>query len=403
MARTLVLDGSRRLRLAEQPSGPLRAGEARLRSLLSGISHGTELSLYRGTSAFTDRVFDRGLRAFVTPQAGSASSYPVALGYEMVSEVVEVAPDVTAVTVGDIVHTGTPHQEQTVLDVAESLRGTYPPVVLPTAERIQRALFISLSAVALQAVHDAEIKLGDSVSVHGMGAIGLMAIQMCRLDGIQNVYAVDPDPGRRELAMKFGATDVVDPTADEPVGLQIRDRNAGRGVDVAIDVSGTDRGLQGALAAAGLGAMVVAAGFLPGRRGEPAARRGVPPQPTVADRVDRRVGHAEPARAPVGPPPRPRRGHQPALHRPRVGRRPARTDFPVRPRRRGIRVARPAPAGGREGGARLRHLHMNALRTSCRPCPQPAHQHRRSRRMDNLMSITFPQAPRRGPVSYDHE
>ena len=121
MARTLILDGSRTLRLAEHQSEPLRAGEARLRSLLSGISHGTELSLYRGTSAFTDRVFDRGLRAFVTPQAGSVSTYPVTLGYEMVSKVVEVAPDVTAIKVGDVVHTGTPHQEETVLDVAESL------------------------------------------------------------------------------------------------------------------------------------------------------------------------------------------------------------------------------------------------------------------------------------------
>ena len=34
-----------------------------MRAKLSGISHGTELSLYRGTSAFTDKVFDRGLRA----------------------------------------------------------------------------------------------------------------------------------------------------------------------------------------------------------------------------------------------------------------------------------------------------------------------------------------------------
>jgi threonine dehydrogenase-like Zn-dependent dehydrogenase len=179
----------------------------------------------------------------------------------MVSEVVEVAPDVTAISVGDLVHTGTPHQEQTVLDVATSLQATYPLVVLPTAERLERALFISLSAVALQAVHDAEIKLGDAVSVHGMGAIGLMAIQMCQLEGIQNVYAVDPDPARRALATKFGATDVLD---GESVGLRIRELNEGRGVDVAIDVSGSDRGLQGALGAAGLGATVVAAGFYQG-------------------------------------------------------------------------------------------------------------------------------------------
>lgn len=264
MPLALVLEGTHRLRLVEHPSVPLQAGEARLRSLLSGISHGTELSLYRGTSAFTDRVFDRGLRAFVRPPAGSASAYPVTLGYEMVSEVVEVAPDVTAIAVGDLVHTGTPHQEETVVDVAASLAATYPLVVLPTAERIERALFISLAAVALQAVHDAQVKLGDAVSVHGMGAIGLMAIQMCQLEGIQNVFAVDPDPHRRALAKRFGATDVIDPAVEEPVGLQVRDRNEGRGVDVAIDVSGSDRGLQGALAAAGLGATVVAAGFYQG-------------------------------------------------------------------------------------------------------------------------------------------
>jgi threonine dehydrogenase-like Zn-dependent dehydrogenase len=186
------------------------------------------------------------------------------LGYEMVAEVVEAAPDVTEVKVGDLVHTGTPHQEETVLDVAASLAATYPLVRLPTGERLEGALFISLAAVALQAVHDAEIKPGDAVSVHGLGAIGLITVQMCRLEGIQNVLAVDPDPHRRRLAAGFGATHVLDPTGGTPVGLQIRELNGGHGVDIAIEVSGSDRGLQGALEAAGLGATVVAAGFYHG-------------------------------------------------------------------------------------------------------------------------------------------
>jgi 2-desacetyl-2-hydroxyethyl bacteriochlorophyllide A dehydrogenase len=262
--RTLVLDGPRQLRLSDQPSRPLGRGEVRLRARLSGISHGTELSLYRGTSAFTDKVFDRGLRAFVAPPAGSASAYPVTLGYEMVGEVVEVGPEVTEVEVGDLVHTGTPHQEETVLDVEASLHATYPLVVLPTAEDLERALFVSLAAVALQTVHDAEIKLGDTVSVHGLGAIGLLAVQMCALEGIQNVIGVDPDPHRREFAKRLGATNVIDPVNAHLLGVRIRDVNDGHGVDVALEVSGSDRGLQGALAAAGLGATVVAAGFYQG-------------------------------------------------------------------------------------------------------------------------------------------
>ncbi|MGH3788366.1 MAG: zinc-binding dehydrogenase [Pseudonocardiaceae bacterium] len=261
--RTLVLDGPRQLQLSEQPSRPLQPGEVRLRARLSGISHGTELSLYRGTSAFADKVFDRGARAFVAPPAGSASAYPVTLGYEMVSEVVEVGSEISGIKVGDLVHTGTPHQEETVLEVAASLQATYPLVVLPTTERLERALFISLAAVALQAAHDAEIKLGDAVSVHGLGVIGLLAIQMCRLEGIQNVIGVDPNPHRRELAAGLGATHVLDP-ANARLGLRVRELNEGRGVDVAIEVSGSDQGLQGALAAAGLGGTVVAAGFYQG-------------------------------------------------------------------------------------------------------------------------------------------
>jgi len=264
MPRTLVLDGPRQLRLSEYPSRPLRAGEVRLRARLSGISHGTELNLYRGTSAFNDKVFDRGLRAFVAPPAGSAAAYPVTLGYEMVAEVVEAAPDLTEVQVGDLVHTGTPHQEETIVDVAASLAATYPLVRLPTAERPERALFVSLAAVALQAVHDAAIKLGDTMSVHGLGAIGLLVVQMCRLEGIQNIIGVDPDLHRRKLAAGAGCTHVLDPAAGASVGLWIRELNGGAGVDVAIEASGSDRGLQDALAAAGLGGTVVAAGFYQG-------------------------------------------------------------------------------------------------------------------------------------------
>ena len=50
------------------------------------------------------------------------------------------------------------------------------------------------------------MKLGDAVSVHGLGTIGLLVVQMCRLEGIQNVFALDPDPARRKLAAGLGAT-----------------------------------------------------------------------------------------------------------------------------------------------------------------------------------------------------
>ena len=60
---------------------------------MSGISHGTELSLYRGTSAFADRVFDRDLRAFVRPDP-PRPVYPATLGYELVGTVEDAGSQV---------------------------------------------------------------------------------------------------------------------------------------------------------------------------------------------------------------------------------------------------------------------------------------------------------------------
>src|SRR5215216_2454641 len=114
--RNLILERPRSLALAEAERRPLRAGEVRLRALRSAISHGTELNLYRGTSAFGDRVFDRDLRVFVP--AASNGAFPQRLGYELVAEVTETAGDVDGLAVGDIVHAGAPHGEEAVLDVA---------------------------------------------------------------------------------------------------------------------------------------------------------------------------------------------------------------------------------------------------------------------------------------------
>ena len=66
----------------------------------------------------------------------------------------------------------------------------------------------------------------------------------CRLEGIQDVFALDADPAaRRKLgAGPAPATSSTRP-ARSPVGLQIRELNNGAGVDVAIEMSGSNRGL----------------------------------------------------------------------------------------------------------------------------------------------------------------
>ncbi len=61
-------------------------------------------------------------------------------------------------------------------------------------------------------INTAKVAPGDNVVVFGLGGIGLNVVQGARLSGADKIVGVDPNPGKRELAEKFGMTHFVDPT-----------------------------------------------------------------------------------------------------------------------------------------------------------------------------------------------
>jgi S-(hydroxymethyl)glutathione dehydrogenase / alcohol dehydrogenase len=58
------------------------------------------------------------------------------------------------------------------------------------------------------------VKAGTNVAVMGCGPIGLSAVQGARIMGATQIIAVEPIDYRRELALKFGATTVLDPNVE---------------------------------------------------------------------------------------------------------------------------------------------------------------------------------------------
>ncbi|MBM7786806.1 zinc-binding dehydrogenase [Tenggerimyces flavus] len=266
MPQVLTLVGPRSLeiRKVEAQSG-LLPGQARLRSVVSGISHGTELNLYRGTSPFHDKDFDREARLF-RPRA-EANETQHGIGYELVSEVVEVATDVTALAVGDLVHSPNGHCDELVVDVARAMAAELPLSKLPPTDKPERGVFLALAGVALNATHDANVKLGDTVMVSGLGVIGQLIVQLARLNGATTVIGVDPVAARRELAETFGATTIDPKAVEESVGWSVHQANGGVGVDTAIETSGTYRGLHAAIASVAVGGRIVSVGFFRGDAG----------------------------------------------------------------------------------------------------------------------------------------
>lgn len=260
MPARYVLVAPRTLALRSYEDPPLGPRDVRLQSVLSGISHGTEMNLYRGTSPFAEKHFDGDHRLFMpNEQAGFRES---GLGYELVSRVVEVGSAVQEIHVGDLVHTATRHQPTTVVNL--DAPSNIPLQVLPPNVSPEQAVFSALIGVALTAIQDAQLKVGDHVAVFGLGAIGLIVVQLARLNGALHITAVDPIAARRQLALELGADEVIDPRDQDPaVALKFRE-GAPRGVDVAIEASGSYAGLQGALRSAHMGGVIVTLGYYQG-------------------------------------------------------------------------------------------------------------------------------------------
>jgi threonine dehydrogenase-like Zn-dependent dehydrogenase len=131
---------------------------------------------------------------------------------------------------------------------------------IPEKADEETMVFTDPARFALAAIHDAEIKLGDRVAVFGLGAIGMLALQMARLDGAAQIIAVDPIPERLELAQQLGADLTINPEEID-AGMTIKQATGGRGVDVALEISGAYASLQQAIRGVHKEGLVVTASY----------------------------------------------------------------------------------------------------------------------------------------------
>jgi threonine dehydrogenase-like Zn-dependent dehydrogenase len=108
------------------------------------------------------------------------------------------------------------------------------------------AVCVDPAHVAFVAVRDGNIRIGDAVAVFGLGAIGLMAVQIARAGGARRVFGVDPLALRREFALAHGADAAFDPRQVD-AALEIKRASGNKGVDVSIETSGSSRALHEAI------------------------------------------------------------------------------------------------------------------------------------------------------------
>lgn len=133
--------------------------------------------------------------------------------------------------------------------------------IVPVGEDLPPASAALLACGVLTGVgavtNTAAVEPDSTVVVVGCGGVGLSAVQGARLAHAGTIVAVDPEPAKRELARRLGATRAVDPVTDD-VAAFVAEATRGEGADYVFVAVGQGPAIESSLALVGpTGALVV--------------------------------------------------------------------------------------------------------------------------------------------------
>jgi predicted dehydrogenase/threonine dehydrogenase-like Zn-dependent dehydrogenase len=156
-----------------------------------------------------------------------------ALGYSASGTVIAIGEKVSGFQIGDRVACAgagyASHAE--VLFVPQNLC-----CKLPDAASLEAACYTTVGAIALQGIRQADVRLGESVAVIGLGLIGQLTVQMLKAAGCR-VLGFDIDSTAGEAAKKSGADFVA--SSNDQVRTVGQVMTEGRGADAIIITAST--------------------------------------------------------------------------------------------------------------------------------------------------------------------
>jgi threonine 3-dehydrogenase len=202
------------------------------------------------------------------PWAARTIEPPLIAGHEFVGEIVSVGSNVMDYHPGDVVSgeghvtcgrcrhclAGRRHLCANTVGLGVGRAGAFAEyVVLPMTNIWHHWPGIDDEVAAIfdpfgNAVHTALAfpVLGEDVLITGAGPIGLMATAVVRHAGARFVVVSEPNPTRRELALRMGATRVVDPVHEDVADIQA-ELGMVEGFDVALEMSGAPAAIRSAM------------------------------------------------------------------------------------------------------------------------------------------------------------
>jgi len=233
--------------LREEPLSSPGPGQVLVQTLMSAISPGTELLIYRG-QAPQEMAADASLAAL-----SGTLAFPLKYGYAAVGRVMELGPEVAAHWQGKLVFSFHPHEDLFLAAPAELL--PVPPGLAP-----EEAVFLPNMETAVTLVLDGKPLIGEQVAVFGQGIVGLLLTALLAGFPLAKLVTLDRYPNRRLASESLGAgasLDPLQPQALEVVRAALQGEGQDPWADLTYEMSGNPAALDQALAVTGFHGRIV--------------------------------------------------------------------------------------------------------------------------------------------------
>jgi len=233
--------------VVEEPLPDPLPDQVLVKTLMSAISPGTELLVYRGQWPL-DLPVDETI-----PALSGKFSYPVKYGYSCVGKVVDIGSNVSTKWLNRLVFSFNPHESHFVASVDS---------VIPMPETLssEEAAFLPNMETAVSFLMDGRPRIGEFVVVFGQGVVGLLTTGLLSLFPLGRLITLDSFAGRREKSCVFGAALSLDPQAADTVST-LKDLlhwdGAFRGSDLTYELSGNPAALDPAITITGFAGRIV--------------------------------------------------------------------------------------------------------------------------------------------------
>jgi 2-desacetyl-2-hydroxyethyl bacteriochlorophyllide A dehydrogenase len=241
--RVLYFRAPYQVEVLEECLPQLAPGQLLVRTIVSAISPGTELLIYRG-QAPGDLPADETITAL-----SGALTFPLKYGYAAVGRVIAVGSAAERDWHGRLVFAFQPHANHFL---------SAPTELLPVPDSLspEEAVFLPNMETAVNFLMDGHPLIGEQVVVFGQGIVGLLTTALLARLPLCRLLTLDRYALRRQRSQELGAHDSLDAATDDVVA-RLQAEQGAAGADLTYEISGNPMALDQAIAVTGFNGRIV--------------------------------------------------------------------------------------------------------------------------------------------------